>query len=60
MTWRGAGLLAVCTAIVAIGAAVPAFLIVGLVLVGLGIVAVVTELTACAGPGGVACRPRLQ
>ena len=30
MTWRGAGLLAVCIAIVAIGAAVPALLIAGL------------------------------
>jgi uncharacterized protein (DUF58 family) len=50
MTWRGAGLLAVCTAIVAIGAAVPAFVIVGLVLAGFGIVAVVIDSRRAPGP----------
>ena len=50
MTWRGAGLLAVCIAIVAVGAALPALFIVGLALVTVAVIAVVVDSRRA--PGG--------
>ena len=43
MTWRGAGLLAGCIAIVAVGGAVPALFFVGLALVAVAVVAIVVD-----------------
>jgi hypothetical protein len=54
MTWRGAGLLAVCIAIVAVGAAVPSLLFVGLALAVVAVVAIVVDSRRA--PGKAALR----
>ena len=57
MTWRGAGLMLVPVAVVAIGAAVPAMLIVGLVLFLVCAAAVVVDSRRAPGRAALGVDP---